>query len=403
MTPHPMPSTTTTTTPTTTTDRQYFLPVTLLRAWQRRFVNRPQPYAVQQPDGTYRWIHERCVPGDLAAHLQGEWTLALSSIDAKARCKWLCLDVDAVGAEVVPHLVALRTLLAERGLPGVVEASRRGGHLWFLLDQALPARVARGVVEATLDELQTVGVAVPPYELYPMATEPGMLGQAVRLPLGIHQLTGQRYPLLDAQGQPCPFPTLRAAVQYVLDQPRVSAQVVRTRWAALTAQPFNDGQGDTQDGAAGVSPAYSPAPARATGKVGTYSPVIRWVDTQVSPLDLLADLAPDTELRRVGRGYLGWCPFHDDRAADEAGRPGTPSFYVVHDRRYGWSWKCFSTNCPCSWGLMRHSFELFQRLLDLSVRAAMVEACARWPQADYAAQHTSAGGGAASSRSSRSV
>jgi hypothetical protein len=118
------------------------------------------------------------------------------------------------------------------------------------------------------------------------------------------------------------------------------------------------------------------------GGVGTHSPVIRWVDAQVSPLDLLADLAPEAALRPVGRGYLGWCPFHDDQAPDVAGRPGTPSFYVVHDRHYGWSWRCLSSNCPQSWGPMRHSFELLQRLLGLTVRSAIVEACTRWPEAD---------------------
>jgi hypothetical protein len=33
---------------------------------------------------------------------------------------------------------------------------------------------------------------------------------------------------------------------------------------------------------------------------------------------------------------------------------------------------------------MRHSFELFQRLLGLTVRSAIVEACTRWPAADAA-------------------
>jgi hypothetical protein len=346
----------------------------MLRAWRSRFVNRPQPYAVQQHDGSYRWIHERCELEELAAHLDGDWTLALSSTDAKARSKWLCLDIDAVDVAVVPQLVALRAALAERELPGFVEASRRGGHLWFLLDQAVPARIARGVFEQTLNAVRTTGLAIPPYELYPIATEPGMLGQAVRLPLGIHQLTGYRYPLFDADGLPCAFTSLRSAVQFVLDQPRIPAALLRARWQAITdmqAEPADE-MGDTaavHDGSV---------------RVGTHSPVIRWVDRHVSPLDLLADLAPDTELRKVGKGYLGWCPFHDDRAADEAGRPGTPSFYVVHDRRYGWSWKCFSTNCPYSWGLMRHPFELFQHLLDLGVKGAIVEACARWPAADHA-------------------
>jgi hypothetical protein len=31
---------------------------------------------------------------------------------------------------------------------------------------------------------------------------------------------------------------------------------------------------------------------------------------------------------------------------------------------------------------MRHPFELFQRLLGLTVRSAIVEACTRWPETD---------------------
>jgi hypothetical protein len=98
--------------------------------------------------------------------------------------------------------------------------------------------------------------------------------------------------------------------------------------------------------------------------------------------DLLAELAPMTELKKVGKGYLGWCPFHDDRAPDAQGRPGTPSFYAVRDRRYGWSWRCFSTNCAHSTGLLRHSFRLLQELLELTASQAIREACARWPEAD---------------------
>jgi hypothetical protein len=60
----------------------------------------------------------------------------------------------------------------------------------------------------------------------------------------------------------------------------------------------------------------------------------------------MEEIAPDTEHRKVSRGYLGWCPFHDDRTAEAAGQPGTPSFYVVHDHRNACSWQCFSTNSP---------------------------------------------------------
>ncbi len=106
--------------------------------------------------------------------------------------------------------------------------------------------------------------------------------------------------------------------------------------------------------------------------------MIRWVDANVSPLDLLDELCPQTEMRIAGQGFLGWCAFHDDRAPDERGKPGTPSFYVVHNHRHGWSWRCLSSNCPFSEGPMKHSFRLLQELLRLDVRAAIGAAYARW-------------------------
>jgi hypothetical protein len=83
---------------------------------------------------------------------------------------------------------------------------------------------------------------------------------------------------------------------------------------------------------------------------------------------------------------LGWCPFHDDRAPDAAGQPGTPSFYVVLNRRYGWSWRCFSTNCVEHAGPMRHTFRLFQRLLGVNARTAILAARERWPEVRALAQ-----------------
>ncbi len=121
-----------------------------------------------------------------------------------------------------------------------------------------------------------------------------------------------------------------------------------------------------------------PVPASG-GRIGTTSAVIRWVDAHVSPLELLAELAPETALRRVGQGYLGWCPFHDDHAPDALGQLGTPSFYVVHNRRYGWSWRCLSSNCAHSVGPMRHTFRLYQELLRMDAAAALLAARSRWP------------------------
>src|SRR5262249_24020584 len=128
------------------------LPSNRLTAWGELWCNRPQPYAVQQEDGTYRWVYAPCDATVLAAHLTGAATVALSSLGADGTCRWLCLDADAVGA--LPHLVEVAAALTERGLPALIEASRRGGHLWLLLYGPVAAAVVRRVVLGALAEVR---------------------------------------------------------------------------------------------------------------------------------------------------------------------------------------------------------------------------------------------------------
>jgi hypothetical protein len=364
--------------------------------WLQLFANRTQPYALQQPDGSYRWIYEDCAPQLVAAHLAGELTLALSSTSVRACSRWACLDVDVPGS--LPQLVALRAALAELGLPSLVEASRRGGHLWLLCDESVPAVALRFALAQALAEASAMGVEIPAHELYPDAIGTGRLGHAVRLPLGVHRRTGRRYPLFDEHALPCAFTSMEKAAAFVLGAPRVAAGPLRERWREMCAgRTAGRHEVEAEHGErtepvkpieqAGASHASGPSvrpgsQAGTVGTVGTRSAVIRWVDTHISPLELLAELAPESELRRAGRGSIGWCPFHDDRAPDAAtGAAGSASFYVVEDRRYGWSWRCLSTNCAQSVGPMRHSFRLLQELLGVSVAAAIREAASRWPEA----------------------
>jgi hypothetical protein len=191
-----------------------------------------------------------------------------------------------------------------------------------------------------------------------------------------HRLTGKRYAVFDERGYPCAFTSTAVALQLALVWPRVSA-VQLTRHAGELRQSEKDA-GVTFDATA----AHSADPSREPIPIGTRSAVIRWVNAHVAIPDLLAEIAPTVELKKVGKGYLSWCPFRGDRAPDEQGRPGTPSFFAVRDRRYGWSWRCYSTNCAHSSGLLRHSFRLLQDLLGLTVSQAIREARARWPAAD---------------------
>ena len=115
----------------------------MLAGWQRLWVVRSQPYALQRADGTYRWVQETCDADVLRAHLAGECTLALASTDARGWCQWVCLDADSPAPETLAQLVALAAALGGCDIPAFVEASRRGGHVWILLDEVMPAGPVR--------------------------------------------------------------------------------------------------------------------------------------------------------------------------------------------------------------------------------------------------------------------
>jgi hypothetical protein len=337
----------------------------LLLEWERRFLTRRQPYARQQEDGSYRWVFQRLDRLALLAHLQGKETVPLAARDELDQCRWICVDADA--PEGLDHLRLVQQALTSHGLASLLEQSRRGGHLWLFFSLPQPVALATGVVQSVLDRLYRSRQLPKVLEVYPDHTE---LGHAVRVPLGIHRRTWQRYPFPDQDGMPVDLKDLQAAMAFALAQPAIRPEQLRVVAATL------DIAGQSSVRSPGVSLASSvPAPSSTT------SAVIRWVDAQVNLLDLLEELAPVTDMRLAGQGYLGWCPFHDDQAPDANSDPGTPSFYVVHNTRYGWSWRCLSTNCPHSDGPMRHSFRLFQELLQLDVVSAIGAALTRWPEA----------------------
>lgn len=96
----------------------------------------------------------------------------------------------------------LRAAMAEKGITGYVELSRRGAHLWVVLDAEIPARTARRGLVAFL---RAAGIPESPkVELRPSHDEikPDGFGSPIRMPTMPHPKTGRRYPLLDAADQP---------------------------------------------------------------------------------------------------------------------------------------------------------------------------------------------------------
>ena len=160
----------------------------LVVAYGSLFVHCPEHYAVQQRDGSYFRVAEELSLPLLAGHLLGRWTLGTYLLNRQSCCAFAVFDADAVdGLECLEELAEE---LLRQGVPTVLEASRRGGHLWVHLVDPTPAQVVRAWL---LPYAVAYGV-----ELYPKQgwLAPGGAGSLIRLPLGVHRQSRGWYPFL---------------------------------------------------------------------------------------------------------------------------------------------------------------------------------------------------------------
>jgi hypothetical protein len=126
----------------------------------QRFVRRWDLHARQIDDGSYVCVHEPLNVGHLFAHLRGEITLGAYLLDQESRARFVVLDADNTQAwERLGHLASA---LAGEDIPAYLERSRRGGHLWLFLAEAVAGREARAFGQGLLAAHQVEGV-----ELYP--------------------------------------------------------------------------------------------------------------------------------------------------------------------------------------------------------------------------------------------
>src|SRR5207244_12031789 len=71
-------------------------------------------------------------------HIEGEITIALYAINpATQRCKWVAIDADYKDA--LNDLIKLGYYLKQDGVESALEKSNRGGQLWVLMAEPLPA------------------------------------------------------------------------------------------------------------------------------------------------------------------------------------------------------------------------------------------------------------------------
>jgi hypothetical protein len=151
-------------------------------------VGNPAVYAVQREDGSWEPVREKLTRSVLRRHLAGEVTVGTYIVKPPDQARTLVFDIDAPEEEQQQAMLsAVLDALGAAGLSGAVEFSgRKGYHVWVVVSDYVPAallyQIGRGLrVEAGLPDL----------EVFPKQTEVRDLGNLVKVPGGVHRVTGK--------------------------------------------------------------------------------------------------------------------------------------------------------------------------------------------------------------------
>ena len=209
--------------------------------------------------------------------------------------------MDADDAQSWQRLGHLARELADENVPAYLERSRRGGHLWLLLAKGVGGQEVRAIGYGVLAAHQVEGV-----ELYPkqdqLADGPGSL---IRMPFGVHRLTGRRYGFCTADGVLL-APTIREQI-YALKIPEIVPEAAFEAYRSFVPP---------QQAAVSTEP-----PEELTGTLSER------IKASVTVLEFVSQYV---ELKPTASGAVGLCPFHNDHH---------PSFGVNTEGNY---WNCWA-------------------------------------------------------------
>lgn len=194
-----------------------------------QFSARQDVFAEQHDDGSWEPVRRELTEDDLAAHLDGSRTFGLYLLDTDSRARCAVLDIDVPKAwledgrydqdakrqqfEAAGRLSDTCKLLF-RADPLIEASGRKGLHLWMCFaGPPIDAMLARLAAERLLAETGFTrhrGIAwkcdrfpAAHIECFPKQDRltTGGFGNLVKLPLGVHRVTGRRSIFLDRDGR----------------------------------------------------------------------------------------------------------------------------------------------------------------------------------------------------------
>lgn len=204
----------------------------IINLFRQRFVQRQDCYPLQLRDGGgYTVVRAELSNDVIIAHLKGERTIGLYGVP-DSTTKWLCIDVDDLDEAAIREV---QNHARRFGIPYLTEFSgKKGYHLWVFFDKPYPNKIARALSQAFSFD----------HEVFPKQDflRPGKLGNLVKAPLGIHQVTGNWCLFLDKDLKPEtePYGVLEAV--HLVNPIAVLQKEFPDLWKQIAAGNPGDGQ-----------------------------------------------------------------------------------------------------------------------------------------------------------------
>lgn len=187
------------------------------------FQGRKDAFAKEEVDENrhrrFRPVRRAITVEDIKKHLSGEETLAIYPVTEQGLVHIAAVDIDVSNkvllechkeeknlAEFI-HLAAqdvrkIAKACCNLGLPFLVEDSgHKGYHLWLLFDSPVPAKLAKRLLKAVCNASGRPNDGIH-WEIFPNRDElkADDRGQLMKLPLGIHRLSGRRCLFVNDEG-----------------------------------------------------------------------------------------------------------------------------------------------------------------------------------------------------------
>ena len=205
-----------------------------LQSMLQLFAGRENAYARQwaneQGASGYSLVNEPLTPAALKNHLQGSYTLGMYQLDSESKVGWIVFDLDIskehrnellnpefkswVSALLLEKTGEIAKLLSVYQIPCSIESSGyKGYHVWVFLEQKTSANLAKAFAERIAAQIPMDGLPLQ-LEVFPkQSTIKQGYGNLVKLPYGIHRLSGKLSTMLDDELEPHALSDFMASVK----------------------------------------------------------------------------------------------------------------------------------------------------------------------------------------------